>query len=230
MFPARTRLAPITALTAGALLLGGPLLGGCGEAASAQGIGRADLVAELARQLSGSSDLTYTADYQLTGGRTATVTQAQDPVRTAYGYPGGMLLVSGEAVTLCADKTCTTTAPPPGDAALPPALLAGVQNTGMVTPPTALALLNAATLSPDLTVASRDTTIAGHHATCVELTGVDDPRARSFTACITNDGALGSFTATVDGKPIDMAMTTFTTRTAPDAFTTPPGTRTVDRR
>lgn len=224
MLPARTRLAPA------ALIVGALLLGGCGEAASAQGTGRNELVAEVARQLSGSSAPAYTAEYQLAGGRTATVTQTQDPPRTALEYPGGMLIVTGDAITLCGAASCAMTDPVPGDAALPDALLAGAQAAGMVAPGTALALLNAAALSPDAENVSRDTTIAGHHATCVELAGVDDERARTFTACVTTDGVLGSFTATIGGKPIDMAMTSYTPRAAPDAFTTPPGSKTVDKR
>ena len=220
MLPARRSLAPA------ALIIGGLLLGGCGDAASAQGTGRNDLVSELARQLSGSSTLTYTAAYQLTGGRKATVTQAQNPPRTSYEHPGGMVLITDDAMTACTRDTCTVSRPPQGDATVP----AGVQDLGMVAPTTALALLNAATLSPDVEVVSRDTTITGHHATCVELTGVDDPRTGSFTTCITTDGVLGSFTATVDNKPIDMAMTTFATRAAPSAFLTPSSAKTVDKR
>jgi hypothetical protein len=212
------------------------LLGGCGElddAASAQGIARNDLVSELAARLTGSAALTYTAGYQLAGGGTATVSQTQDPPRSAYAYPGGRVLVTEQAVIQCrgtAKPTCTMTAPPKPGAAPPATVFAGAQRTGMVAPATVLALLNAAALDPAVTLEPRDTTIAGHHATCVELSGLDDDRSRAFATCVTSDGVLGSFTGTVDGEAIDIAMTQFESRARGDAFDPPVGATIVDRR
>jgi hypothetical protein len=59
---------------------------------------------------------------------------------------------------------------------------------------------------------------------------VDHERSRAFGTCVTNDGVLGSFTGTLDGKPIDLAMTEFSSRVLPDAFQAPPGATTMDRR
>jgi len=212
------------------------LLGGCGDfddAASAQGIAGNDLVSELAAQLTVSETLTYLAGYRLAGGATAKVAQDQKPARAAYDYPGGRVLVSTEAVTMCEGTrkpTCTLTAPPEAGGAPPATVFADAEQTGMVAPATVLALLNAAALSPDIRVTPRDTTIAGHHATCVDLNGVDDERSRAFATCVTNDGVLGSFTGTLDGKPMDVAMTQFSSRIAADLFQTPVGATTVDRR
>ena len=212
------------------------LLGGCGdldEAASAQGIAGGDLVSELAAQLNRSATLTYAAGYQLAGGATATVSQAQDPPRSAYAYPGGRVLVTEQAVTECRGArrpTCTMTTPPEAGAGPAATVFAGAQRTGMVAPATVLSLLAAAELDPDVTLAPRDTTIAGHHATCLDLAGLDDDRTRAFTTCVTNDGVLGSFTGTVDGRLIDVAMTDFESRVAGDAFTVPTGATMVDRR
>jgi hypothetical protein len=47
---------------------------------------------------------------------------------------------------------------------------------------------------------------------------------------VTNDGVLGSFTGTLDGRPMDVAMTQFSSRVTADAFLTPAGATTVDRR
>ena len=111
MFVTRSRLA----LGLAAVVL---LLGGCGDfddAASAQGLARNDLVSELAAQLTVSETLTYNAGYRLAGGATAKVAQDQNPSRAAYDYPGGRVLVSADAVTLCQGArkpTCTLTAPP----------------------------------------------------------------------------------------------------------------------
>lgn len=212
------------------------LLAGCGDldqAASAQGLAGGDLVSELAAQLSASTTLTYTAGYQLAGGGTASVSQAQDPPRSAYAYPGGRVLITEQAVTECRGgrrPTCTLTAPPQAGATLPAAVLAGAERTGMVAPTTVLSLLNAAALDPDVILEPRDTTIAGHHATCLDLSGLDDDRTRAFTTCVTNDGVLGSFTGTLGGRPIDVAMTEFTSRVRGDAFQPPAGAAMVDRR
>lgn len=190
------------------------LLGGCGgldQAASAHGLARDDLVSELAAQLAGSSTLTYAAEYRLPRGGRASVTQTQDPPRTSYHYPGGRLLVSDHAVTQCrgtAKPACTTT-PPPDGGVLPAVAYAGVQRTGMVAPATVVALLDAAALDTAVTVESRDTTIAGHHATCVDLSGIDDERSREFSTCVTSAGVLGSFTGTLDGRPVEMTMTEY---------------------
>ena len=47
-------------------------------------IGRSELVNDLAARLDQALELTYTADYQLPGGQTATIAQAQEPARSAY--------------------------------------------------------------------------------------------------------------------------------------------------
>ncbi len=211
------------------------LLGGCGsldEAASAQGIAGGGLAAELAAQLGGSATLTYTAVYQLAGGGTATVAQAQKPARSAYAYPGGRVLTTEQAVTECrgARPTCTVTAPPRAGAGPPPSVFAHAQRAGMVAPATVLSLLNAAALDPAVVLAPRDTTIAGHHATCLDLSGLSDDRARGFTACVTNDGVLGSFTGTIEGRTFDVAMTQFESRVRGGAFDVPAGAELVDRR
>lgn len=208
---------------------------GCGgiDEASAQGLARNDLVSELAAQLSGSAALTYTADYQLARGRTATVVQAQNPPRTAYRYAGGQVLVTTDGVTRCsgtAKPTCTVTTPPAAGSPLPPDVFAGAEHTGMVVPATVLDLLSAAALDTEVSTEPRDTTIAGHHATCLDLTGVDRAASRDFSACVTSDGVLGSFRGTVGGAAFDLAMTEFSADADPAAFTLPAAARITDRR
>ena len=123
MFATRSR----SALGLAAVAL---LLGGCGDfddPASAQGLARNDLVSELASQLTASETLTYMAGYRLAGGATAKVAQDQNPSREAYDYPGGRVLVSADAVTLCQDgrkPTCTLTAPPEAGGTPPATLFA----------------------------------------------------------------------------------------------------------
>jgi hypothetical protein len=60
-----------------------------------QVIDRADLVNDLATRLDRALELDYSADYQLSGGRTASIAQSTDPPRSVYTYPGGWITVSG---------------------------------------------------------------------------------------------------------------------------------------
>jgi hypothetical protein len=215
----------------GAALLGSVLLGtaGCSgmEEASAAGATRGDLVSALTDQLTTGSTVSYTATYQLAGGKTATIVQAQSPLRTAYSYPGGRLIVTPTATIRCkgddTTPTCAETAPD----ATAAASLAG---TSLVTPEAALAMLNAATLDPDAVSRQHDTTIAGRHATCLDLSGVDGTPAREFGICVTNDGALASFTATIDGEHTDLALTTYSDQPTPSAFALPPAAELTDNR
>jgi len=224
--PARTRI------TLGILAVVLPLAGcdNIENPAVAQGVSRNDLIAGLAAQLEGSASLTYTAAYQLAGGTTGSIAQSQSPTRTAYRYPTGVVLVTDDATTTCTKKSCTMTAPPVSAASPPAAVLADAQRAGLVAGSTVFALLTAAALDTDMTVDQHDTTIAGRHATCVDLSDVDDAATREFSTCITNDGVLGSFTGTLNGKALDLAMTNYADRAADDAFDLPRGAKLTDRR
>jgi hypothetical protein len=197
------------------------LLGATGctnlDAASAAGVSRDDLVSDTAAQLSRAAGLTYTARYHLTEGDIATVTQAQKPARTAYDYPGGRLIETPTATIHC-DRgkkglVCTRT-----DAA--PVTAAPLPGTALVTPEAALAMLNQASFDPEVEAESRDTTIAGRHATCLSLARVDGTPAATFALCVTNEGALASFTATIDGRRIEQALVSYTEKADPAAFAT----------
>lgn len=210
----------------------GTALAGCGSAG--QVMDRADLVNELASRLDGSAELTYTADYQLPGGGTATIAQAQSPLRSAYVYPDGKLTVTDEATTDCrrtgTATTCTVTAPPtPGNE---PAVTAfeDAGAHGLIAPTVVISLLAAAALDADATTEQSETTIAGRPATCVKVRGLPDARASSFDACITTEGVLGSFTGVVDGGEVDIAMTRYRDSVDPATFTLPAGAKLVDKR
>jgi hypothetical protein len=208
---------------------------GCSELDEpGQGLTRNDLVADLAAQMSGAASLTYEASYQLSGGETATIAQAQKPARSAYVYPGGRVTVTTDATTECRTvtktTTCTMTAPATPTSPPPARVFEGAGATGMVTPATVLALLNAAVLDTDVVVDQHDTTIAGRHATCVELTGVDDAAARDFTTCITNEGVLGSFSGVLNQTRVDVAMTHYAEQVPDEMFDLPKTAKLVDRR
>jgi hypothetical protein len=218
---------------AAGLLTGLLLLTGCGdleEAAAAKGIASNNLVSQMVTQLSASNTLTYTAGYHLAGGGDATVTQAQNPPRTSLEYPAGRLLVTDKAVTACRAKACTITDPPQDGARLPAETFTAAEKTGMIAPATVIALLDTAALDTAVKVTPHDTTLAGHHATCLDLNGVEDATARDFTVCVTSDGVLGTFTGTVTGNKIDMTMTAYEPSAPASSFDPPAGARLTDRR
>ncbi|MGK5517898.1 hypothetical protein ACSNN9_00915 [Micromonospora sp. URMC 107] len=193
-------------------------------------IGRADLVNDMAARLDRALELTYSADYQLPGGQTATIAQAQDPARSAYTWPGGKLTVTPEATTRCETTagraTCTLEAPPAPNAKPTVAMFTEAKQRGLVTPPIVVGLLTTAALDPEAVIAQSDTTLAGHHATCVDV----EQSAGDFTACVTTEGALGSFTGQVDGRQVELALSRYRETVDGTAFDLPPGAGVVDRR
>lgn len=230
----RARRAGVTA--AGvlvALVLGATA--GCTELDDAgPGTTRNDMVTELAARLGRSASLTYSATYQLTGGATATVVQAQQPARSAVLYPGGRISVTADATTECRTAakrlTCTMHPPPAPTGPLPATLFAEPGRHGMVDPAAVLNLLGAVALDPDLPLTPHDTTIAGRHATCVKVGGATDAPASRFQTCITSEGVLGSFTGRLDGAAVDVAMTRFEDTADSTAFDPPPTAAVIDRR
>lgn len=222
-------------LTAAALLVLAATAG-CSDLdeSAAQGVSRTDLVADLAAQLSGADGLTYQATYQLPGGRTAMIAQAQKPVRSAYVYPGGKVMVTADATTECRTSTkpatCTMTAPATPTSPPPPTVFRGADASGMVTPATVQDLLDKAVLDPDVGIKQHDTTIAGRHATCIDLQNVAGAPTSAFGLCVTSEGALGSFTATIAGTRYDQALIAYGEKPDPSALSVPTGAQLTDRR
>lgn len=211
---------------AAALLLGSA---GCVrlDEASAADITRGDPVSTLAAQLAGGSAISYTATYQVSGGGTATITRAQRPARTAYVYPGGRLIVTSTATIRCQGgnkaPTCVESAPDPAAAT-------NLPRTSLITPEAVLEMLNAAAFDPDVTTTQHDTTIAGRHATCLGLSDVSGIEIAKFDVCVTNEGALASFAATIDDKRTDLALTAYSEQVTGEAFTLPPTAKVTDKR
>ncbi|MGC4819387.1 hypothetical protein [Micromonospora sp. DT63] len=193
-------------------------------------MGRSDLVNDLAARLDRALELTYSADYQLPGGQSAAIVQAQDPARSAYTYPGGRLTVTPDAVTRCTSTagrmSCTLVAPPTPGTKPTVALFTEANRQGLVTPPVVVGLLTAAALDPQAVIKQSDTTVAGHHAACVEVQRSDG----DFSACVTTEGVLGSFLGAVDGKPMELALSSYSETVETNAFDPPAGAGVVDRR
>ena len=214
-----TRARPVLGLLAVALSMAG--CADFDDPAAAHGLTRSDLVGELAAQLGGSAALTYRATYTLAGGESGSIAQEQHPARTAYRYPGGRLLVTGGKTTQCVRTACTVAA----TSGAPVAALAVVQRSGLVNPSAVQDLLNAARLDPDMTVEQHDTTMAGRHATCVQLGNVDKAETGRFSTCVTSDGVLGSFSGTLAGREVDVALTDYADKVGGDAFDPPHGAK-----
>jgi hypothetical protein len=87
-------------------------------------------------------------------------------------------------------------------------------------------LLTDAALDPEATIQQSDTTLAGHHATCVDVTRAGN----RFDACVTSEGVLGSFAGTLDGKPAEVTLSRYTDTVESAAFDVPAGAGVVDRR
>ena len=223
--PLRLRLTVAGLATAAALLASA----GCAglDQASAAGISRDDMVSELATQLARVTGLTYTATYQLAGGDTATVTQAQKPTRTAYVYPGGRLLEETTGTTRCEEAgtalRCTETDPAPATAT-------PLTGSTLITPEAALALLNTAALDQEVEVTPHDNTIAGRPASCLDLKQVDGTPTSELSICVTNEGALGSFAATIAGTRFEQALTAYAEKAEPDNLTLPGAAQVTDKR
>jgi hypothetical protein len=224
---------PIRVRIVAGLLTAAVPLAGCAEfdnPAAAQGLTRSDLVAQIAGQLGGSASSTYAATYQLAGGRTATIAQAQNPARSAYRYPGGQMLVTPAATTQCMRKICTMISPPTPTTPPPAALFANAEKAGLAVPAAVQSLLSAARLDQDMIVDQHDTTVAGRHATCLNLRNVDKAETGAFSTCITSDGVVGTFTGTLSGTRIDIALTDYADRAPRNAFTPPAAATMLDRR
>jgi hypothetical protein len=221
-------LATLAALTAAGA-------SGCVAIGSGQpGGGRTQLVSDLADGLDRSGALTYTAVYRLPQGATATISQAQNPGRAAYAYPGGKLILTPEATVDCRTQdratTCTLTPPPSPGTDPASALIDGIAVRGLIAPTMVIGLLTTAALDADALVTTHDTTLAGQSATCVDVKGMRDGPSSEFEVCVTPDGVLASFAGTVAGAHVDIHLDRFDQTVAPDAFESPPGAAVVDRR
>jgi hypothetical protein len=220
-----------------ALLL---LLAATGTACSSASADEPKLLNELATRLDRAGDLTFTAEYRLSGGAQAVIAQAQQPRRAAYVHPGGKAVFTESELATCrmvgAANRCTITAPPsPGtDPALDlltattdgggPSASPSPADAGLVAPSQALRLVSDAVLN-GATVTRYEGSIAGERATCVGVHG-----AEGFTACVTAEGLLGSFTGTIEGRVVSFELTSYSDTADAAAFDLPPGAEIDDRR
>jgi hypothetical protein len=197
------------------------------DQASAAGVADEDLISETADRVAAADGQSWTATYRLSGGEVARVTRAQQPSRIAYTFPSGIVIVGPDTVTRCTRATekvnCTDGDRRDGEEG-PPA------STGLVAPAAILDMLESAAIDPDLAVTPRETTIAGRHASCLELAGVDQSAAPDFEVCVTVEGTVAAFTGTVAGAPVEMTLTEYSTEINDADFTLPPSPHRGDLR
>jgi len=195
-------------------------------------------VGELAKKLGNSDKLTFTAEYKLSDGSTATV--VQQPPDAAYLGKDGRFIVTADSLYLCGTTdgkvSCqksenTTGQLDAGDAGLIP----GVAGAGFVSAPVAVAVLTAASLAPGATVAKTTRKIAGQDSTCVKVSGIKTDASpgtadvKDFTACVTDGGLLASFAGTLtDGTNASIELTRYSGSADVAAFAPPAGAQIVD--
>jgi hypothetical protein len=209
------------------------LLTGCQVVAESNAhIDRDRLVDDMSRQLQRGAQVRYQAEYQLAGGLKGTVGQQLSPVKTFYGYPGGMLVVSETDRTSCD----TAVAPAKCEIRLKGGngqadMFATVTKKGLVAAPVVAELLRVATEQPAATVKGHDTTVAGLPASCLDILNLTDALASSFSACVTADGVLASFSGQIDGITVDQALEQLAVRPPdPTLFVIPANADVADLR
>jgi hypothetical protein len=207
---------------------------GCGVIRDATSpINRDRIIDDMSRQLERGREVTYLADYQLAGGERATVAQQAAQKRTFYGFPGGIILLDEKGLTQC-DRTlhpakCEVRALAPAAASLAPGYAEATKH-GLITSPVLADLLRITTLQVKAEVEPQDATIAGLPASCVKVSGLLEAPATGFTACVTADGVLATFTGDVNGLHIDQALVRVGRKPADEVFVLPEGAQIHDLR
>jgi hypothetical protein len=201
-------------------------LSGCDSAAAGGLSANRELINDVASRLTGAESVTYTASYLLGTGASGSIAHIPAPARTAYAYPGGKIVATAAGLTACSTKppcqlrpAVNTTAPDP---TLDDTLAAG----GLVRPSVVVTMLTTAALDANVIVAEHEATYGGSTATCVTLTG--DNNTRSFSACVTSGGLLGSFEGDVGGRHVTMTLDRFALTAPETAFEVPVDGQTVN--
>lgn len=206
------------------------LLGACGGGTAATD--RTRMIEDLSEQLNRGSQHRYHADYLLADGVHGTISQQVKPLRTAFSYPGGRLVVSTVEQTSCITvvRPARCQLRPTPDQAVALVSHNDLIKHGLISTPVVVELLRITSRQPQASVRAHDTTVAGQQATCLEVSGLVDVNTAGFTACVTSDGILATFTGVVSGSPVDQALFRVYPQAPADAFEVPAGAEVVDHR
>jgi hypothetical protein len=212
---------------------------GCGVISQVkQAAGNISTVSDLADKLRGAEKLTYTAQYKVFDGSTATV--VQQPPNAAFIGKDGRFLVTADANYLCStqEKVLTCQKSPNDGATLDASsagLIPAVTGAGFISAPIALGLLVAASVVPGAKVDKSEKKIAGQQSTCLKVTGIPQASGapttdvRDFSVCVTDNGLLASFEGTQnDGQRAGVELTSYQDSADAKAFVPPAGAKIVD--
>jgi hypothetical protein len=199
-------------------------------------LGAAKILGDFADRLQNGEKLTYTATYNVDGGEQ--VTLAQQPPNTAYIGKNGRFIYTATAMYFCDTEqgvlTCQKSTPTgTGLDTSDSGLVAGAAGDAFVSPALALGLIAAAVVVPGAKVSESNKTIADQKSLCATASNLDaaatpgDTEApRDFTVCVTEGGALASFTGhDTTGKKLGMEMTSYSTKVDAASFQPPPGAK-----
>jgi hypothetical protein len=225
---------------------------GCGALNQAKNIAEAaGVLGDFADRLGKAATMTYTAEYQVSGGDK--VTLVQQPPSAAFIGGDGRFIFTPDVMYLCGEQngklSCqkspnqsgSTTAGETGFAA-------GVAGPGFVTPELALGLIIAAAVVPGADVSTSEKTVAGQKSLCATVTGLDsstvvgsagvadsaaspgeEDAPKDFSVCVTEVGILASFSGTsTSGDSLSVELTGYSETADPAAFAPPAGAEIVD--
>jgi hypothetical protein len=233
-----TRILTRAAVAAAALTLGAATLG-CGFIASVgEAVDNLATVAVLTDKLTKSAKLTFTARYDLVDGSgSATVTQA--PPNAAYAGRDGTVILTGDALLMCAGTTEVTCqrAPNSTDGQAPAEYLTAVAGGGFISAPMAITLIGAASVVPGVKIDESSREIAGLKGTCLHATGISsadqagagDVGLTELTVCVADNGMLTAFSGVgTDDSRVGVELASFSTTVNVAAFAPPAGATVVD--
>jgi hypothetical protein len=232
--PTSTRARTIAIVAAG--LLGVGTLG-CGVLSKAKNVvDNLSTISDYANKIQKADNLTFTADYKLSDGSTAQV--VQKPPNSAYIGKDSRFIVTADSIYLCSTDqgklSCTKSANTSGGTNGADLSGASSIGAGFVTPELAVAILIAASVSPNAHVDKSTQKIAGQNSSCIKVTNTkpdpNDPNdLKNFTVCITDQGILSKFAGKLtSGDDASIELTKFSTSADDNAFKPPAGAEIID--
>lgn len=215
-------------IRAGAVVVATATMLGCGVFGQVQqAADNISAVAELSEKLGGSDKLTFTAEYRLADGSTTTV--VQQPPNAAFIGGKGRFVETPQTLLICgAENSCQSSANRTGELDITNAgMIPAAAGSGFISAPIALTLLSAGSITPGATVDRTERKIAGQPSTCLKVSGIKkdgQSAAKSFSACVTDDGLLSSFAGDVTGdQTANIELTSYRGDADPQAFVAPAG-------
>jgi len=186
----------------------------------------AQVLGQFADRLGQSADLTYAAEYRVSGGDNVTVLRR--PPKALFANPSASFIVTPEYVYVCEKDTCQRAVNNARDSGTAYAdVVAGITGPGFVTPQTVLGLIAAAAFGPGTRAETSERTIAGESSSCADVTnhGAEDAPP-DFTVCVTEAGVLASFRGTTPRGRADIELVQFSS-TVDEIALDPPHTATI---